>query len=147
MRLAQLGAGLGEHDVSRPAVATVVSPRPWEGRLVQAATDSGLVRVTTRGFNPTDIHDVDAVVVGSEVPWLRSRNVVEWRASSIAVIGIYPSGDRPAIARFCAARVDQLFVDDTDPMVILRAIRDIVGADYRFRQAVVGPVLGRSRAI
>ena len=111
----------------RPAIATVVSPRPWEGRLVQAAADTGLVRLTARAFNPADIQDVAAVVVGTEVPWLRTTHVLEWKSRRIAVLGMYPRGDRPAIARLCTSGVDQLFVEDVDPVVVLRAIRDIVG--------------------
>lgn len=127
----------------RPAIATVISSRPWEGRIVQAAADSGLVRLTARAFNPADIRGVAAVVVGSEAPWLRASHVSNWKARRIAVVGMYPQGDRPAIARLCAAEVDQLFVDDTDAMVVLRAIREIVGAGTR----LCSPVLPRSEAI
>ena len=44
----------------------------------------------------------------------------------IVVIGVFPLGDRPAIEMFCRAGVDQLFGDQADPLVILRAIRDLV---------------------
>ena len=133
----------GAVSVVRPAVATVLSPRPWEGRIVQAAADSGLVRLTTRAFNPGEIQGVAAVVVGSEAPWLRAGHISDWKARQIAVVGMYPPGDRPAIARLCGAEVDQLFVDDTDAVIVLRAIREIVGGGL---QSDV-PVLGRRGAI
>ena len=46
------------------------------------------------------------------------------------VIGIYPRGDRPAIARLCGANVDQLLSEDTDPLIIMRTIRDLVGSGH-----------------
>ncbi len=114
----------------RPAVATVLSSRPWEERLAQAAAETGLVRITVRGFDPADVDGVTAVVVGSEAPWLRARHVARWRRRSMRVIGIYPRGDRPTIARLCGANVDQLLSEDTDPLIIMRTIRDLVGSGH-----------------
>lgn len=110
----------------RPTLATLVTPRPWEASLVHTATESGLVRLLARCYNPTDLPVVDAVVAGSEVPWITVAGIRQWRQSGIAVIGIFPVGDRPAIEMFCRAEVDQLFGDQADPLIILRAVRDLV---------------------
>ncbi|MCP3975188.1 MAG: hypothetical protein GY720_11940 [bacterium] len=103
-----------------------MSPRPWEAGLVQAAVDTGLVRLLARCYNPVDLPIVDAVVAGSEVPWLTVDGIRRWRRAGIAVVGMFPLGDRPAIEMFCRAEVDQLFCDRADPLVILRAVRDLV---------------------
>lgn len=109
-------------------MATVLSPRPWEAELVRTAVESGLVRLLARCYNPGDVPAVDAVVVGSEVPWLNFAVITDWRRSGLAVIGVFPLGDRPAIEMFCRAGVDQLFTDVAEPVVILRAIRDVAAA-------------------
>ena len=110
-------------------MTTVLSPRPWEAELVRTAIESGLVRLLARCYNPsevaTEVVVADAVVVGSEVPWLNVAVIEHWRHSGIAVIGVFPLGDRPAIEMFCRAGVDQLFTDIADPLVMLRAVRDL----------------------
>jgi hypothetical protein len=108
-------------------MATVLSPRPWEAELVRTAIESGLVRLLARCYNPADIPAADAVVVGSEVPWLTGAVIDHWRQSGLAVIGVFPLGDRPAIEMFCRAGVDQLFAEIANPVVMLRAIRDVTG--------------------
>lgn len=115
----------------RPAIATVLTPRPWEAELVQTAIESGLVRLVARCYNPADVPTVDAVVVGSEAPWLNVAVIERWRETGLAVIGVFPLGDRPAIEMFCRARVDQLFAEVADPMVVLRAVRDVAAASAR----------------
>lgn len=109
----------------RPTMATVISPRPWEPRLVAAIAESGLVRLTGRCYDPQDVPAVDALVVGSETPWLDPQVIDGLRRRGIAILGVYPPGDGPAIEMFCDASVDQLFSDTTDPLVILRSIRDL----------------------
>jgi len=113
----------------RPTIATVLSPRPWEAELVRTAIESGLVRLLARCYNPADVPAVDAVVAGSEVPWLNGSVIAQWQRSGLAVIGVFPLGDRPAIEMFCRAGVDQLFADVADPVVMLRAIRDVAAAE------------------
>ncbi len=110
----------------RPLVATLMTPRPWEAALVQTAIDTGLVRLVARCYNPADLPSVDAVVAGSEVPWLSVARIEQWSRSGIAVVGVFPLGDRPAIEMFCRANVAQLFSDNADPLTILRAVRDLV---------------------
>lgn len=123
----------------RPSLATVLSPRPWEAELVRTAIESGLVRLVARCYNPVDVPAVDAVVVGSEVPWLSGSVIAQWQRFGLAVIGVFPLGDRPAIEMFCRAGVDQLFTDVADPVVMLRAIRDVV-ATATFRVATPHPI-------
>lgn len=108
-------------------MATVISPRPWEARLVAAAVDSGLVRLVARCYNPRDLPGVHAVVVGSETPWIDAAVIRRWRSAQVIVIGVFPHGDRVAIDLFCRGRVDQLFAETADPTLILRAIRDLAG--------------------
>ncbi len=109
----------------RPRVATVLTPRPWEAHLARTAAETGLVRLVARCFNPADLPAVDAVVAGSEVPWLTAAMIAKWRRRRLVVIGVFPEGDQPAIARFCRYGVHQLFAETADPIVILRAIRDL----------------------
>lgn len=113
----------------RPTMATVLTPRPWEAELVRTAIETGLVRLLARCYNPGDIPTADAIVVGSEVPWLDGTVIDRWHRAGLAVIGVFPLGDRPAIEMFCRAGVDQLFAEVADPMVVLRAVRAIA-ADY-----------------
>ena len=113
----------------RPTVATLMTPRPWEAALVQTASDTALVRLVARCYNPADLPVVDAVIAGSEVPWLSVTRIERWQRSGIAVIGVFPLGDRPAIDMFCRADVAQLFSDRADPLTILRATRDLVAVD------------------
>ncbi len=118
-------------------MATVLSPRPWEAELVRTAIESGLVRLLARCYNPGDVPAADVVVVGSEVPWLNGAVIDRWHRYGLAVIGVFPLGDRPAIEMFCRAGVAQLFADVADPLVVLRAVRDVVAAPtprvrYRF---------------
>ena len=95
---------------------------------MRTAIESGLVRLLARCYHPADVPAVDAVVVGSEVPWLNGAVIADWRRSGFAVIGVFPLGDRPAIEMFCRAGVDQLFADVAEPVVVLRAIRDVAAA-------------------
>lgn len=117
----------------RPTVATVLSPRPWEGRLVEAAAATGLVRVVARCFESSDLPDVDAIVAGSEAPWLGVTTLRFWKRQGIVVVGMFPLGDRPAIELFCRANVDQLYADVTDPLIVLRAIREMANGAIRTR--------------
>lgn len=109
----------------RPTMATVMSPRPWEARLVAAAVETGLVRLVARCYNPHDVLQVNAVVVGSETPWITASLIARWRSAHISVVGIFPQGDRVAIDLFCRSYVDQLFVETAEPTLILRTVRDL----------------------
>ena len=53
----------------RPMVATVLSARPWEARLVAMARAAGSIRVVGRLYQPEDferLRQVDVLVVGAE---------------------------------------------------------------------------------
>ena len=113
----------------RPTLATVLSPRPWESRLVDAALESGLVRLVGRCYNPADVAHVDVVVVGTETPWLNANRIARWRLQGIAVIGVFPAGDRVAVDLLCRSDVDQLFVENAAALLILRAARDLAGRE------------------
>ena len=110
----------------RPSVASVISPRPWERRLVDAAMETGLVRLIARCYNPQDVpQGVNVIVAGTETPWLSPELVTAWRRNGATVIGIFPAPDRAAVAMLCRAGVDQLFTETADPILILRAARDL----------------------
>ena len=109
----------------RPTVATVLSPRPWEPRFVDTAVDTALVRLVARCYDPVDLPPVDVVIVGTETPWLNARHVARWHAAGITVIGIFPATDRAAVELLCRAGVDQLFAETAEPVLILRAARDL----------------------
>lgn len=123
----------------RPSVASVISPRPWEKQLADAAAESGLVRMVGRCYNPEDLpDDVDVIVVGSETPWLSGPIVAAWRRRGAAVIGVFAAPDRAAVALLCRAGVDQLFVETVDPVLILRAARDFARLSRPRRTAQQG---------
>jgi hypothetical protein len=87
----------------RPMVATVLSARPWEARLVAMARAAGSIRVVGRLYQPEDLdrlRRVDVLVVGAETSWATPARVRSWRDRGIAVLGVVPEGDKPAAARF-----------------------------------------------
>ncbi len=91
---------------SRPMVATVLSARPWEARLVAMARAAGSIRVVGRLYQPEDLdrlRQVDVLVVGAETSWATPARVRSWRNRGIAVLGVVPEGDMPAAARFTAS--------------------------------------------
>jgi MinD-like ATPase involved in chromosome partitioning or flagellar assembly len=108
-------------------VATVLSAREWEARLVSAARTSATVRLVLRAFLPSEVSDrveeLDAVVVGSETPWATPARLASWRRLGLRVIGIHPAGDRPAAARLRSAQPDLVLPDDLLAEAMLREIR------------------------
>ncbi len=89
--------------IERPMVATVLSARPWEARLVAMARAAGSIRVVGRLYQPEDLERlrrVDVLVVGAETTWATPARVRSWCDRGIAVLGVVPDGDRPAAARF-----------------------------------------------
>jgi len=108
-------------------VATVLSAREWEARLVSAARSSASVRLVLRAFLPSEVSDhaddLDAVVVGSETPWATPARLASWRRLGLLVVGIHPTGDRPAAARLHAAQADLVIADDLPVDAMLREIR------------------------
>jgi MinD-like ATPase involved in chromosome partitioning or flagellar assembly len=108
-------------------VATVLSAREWEARLVAAARASATVRLTLRAFRPGDVSELanalDVVVVGSETPWATPARLMSWQRVGLRVVGIHPLGDGPAADRLRSGGADVVLSDDLDAEVILREIR------------------------
>ena len=130
----------------RPLVATVLSARPWEARLVAVARAAGSIRVVGRLYQPEDLdrlRRVDVVVVGAETPWATPARVKSWRDRGIAVLGVVPDGDRPAAARFSGSGA-MVTGEHTPTQSLLASIRlaatarPTTGGAGRFA-AVVGP--------
>ena len=62
-------------------VATVLSARPWEARLVAMARAAGSIRVVGRLYQPEDLERlrrVDVLVVGAETTWATPARVRSW---------------------------------------------------------------------
>jgi MinD-like ATPase involved in chromosome partitioning or flagellar assembly len=116
-------------------VATVLSAREWESRLVAAARSSATVRLVLRAFLPGEVSEqsgsLDVVVVGSETPWATTARLLAWRRDGLSVVGVYPVGDRPAADRLRAAEVDVVLPDDLSAEAMLREIRLIEPAAHR----------------
>lgn len=108
-------------------VATVLSAREWESRLVAAARTSAAVRLVLRAFLPDEViqrsHEVDVVVVGAETPWASPARLAAWSRTGIRVVGIHPVGDRPAAERLSGAGIDLVLADDLSADAMLREIR------------------------
>ena len=108
-------------------VATVLSAREWEARLVAAARDSAAVKLVLRAYLPEEVSrradGIDIVVAGSETPWVTPARVADWQRLGIRVVGIHPRADRPAAERLEAGGADLVLVDDLDPEQLVREIR------------------------
>ena len=108
-------------------VATVLSARDWESRLVAAARASASVRLLLRAFLPDEVldrsGDLDVVVVGSETPWASAARIRAWSRAGLRVTGIHPPGDRPAAERLREAGADLVLPDDLPAETLLREIR------------------------
>jgi MinD-like ATPase involved in chromosome partitioning or flagellar assembly len=116
-------------------VATVLSAREWESRLVASARSSATVRLVLRAFLPGEVSEqsesLDVVVVGSETPWATTARLMAWRRDGLRVVGVHPVGDRPAAERLRAAEVDLVLPDDLGAESMLREIRLIEPAAHR----------------
>lgn len=116
-------------------VATVLSAREWEARLVAAARTTAAVRLVVRAFRPDEIlervSDIDVVVVGSEVPWATVARIAAWSRSGLRVVGVHPAGDRPAGERLAAGGADVVIPDDVPTETMLREIRLLEPASSR----------------
>jgi hypothetical protein len=125
----------------RPLVATVLSARPWEARLVAAARASGAIRLVGRLYEPSDLDrlpPVDVVVVGAETSWATPALLSGWQRNGLRVLGVAPSGDRPARDRFRAAGAG--IVAEQAP------IEEMICAIRRLT-AHPAPVTGRGRVV
>ena len=108
--------------MNRPRVATVLSAREWEPRLVDAARRDPQIRIVRRAYEPQDLDrsaPLDAVVVGSETAWITSARIHSLRKTGIRVIGVYPEGDRPGRDLLHRGGVDVALPDTTPPEELL----------------------------
>jgi MinD-like ATPase involved in chromosome partitioning or flagellar assembly len=116
-------------------VATVLSARDWEARLVAGARASASVRLVLRAFRPEEVAEgavaLDVVVVGSETPWATPARIGSWLRLGLRVVGVHPVGDRPAVERFRGCGVDLTLSDDLDAEAMLREIRMLEPAAAR----------------
>ena len=108
-------------------VATVLSAREWEARLVAAARDAATIRLVLRAFLPDEVGSqaeaIDVVVAGAETPWVTPTRVAAWRRLGLRVVGLHARADRPARDRLTAGGADLVLADDLDAEQIVREIR------------------------
>ncbi len=110
--------------MNRPRMATVLSAREWEPRLVDAARRDPIVRIVRRAYEPQDLEraaPLDIVVVGSETSWITSNRIRLIRRSGTHVIGVYPTGDGPGHELLRRGGVDVALPDTTTPEDLLSA--------------------------
>jgi hypothetical protein len=114
-------------------VATVLSAREWESRLVAAARATAAIRLVLRAYLPDEVlergADLDVVVVGSETPWASAVRLRSWSRAGLLVVGVHPAGDRPASVRL--AEADLVLPDDLPAETMLREIRLLEPAALR----------------
>ena len=131
-------------------VATVLSARDWEPNLVAYAHETAALRVVLRAYQPREIEervaDIDVVVAGAAVAWVTQTQISTWRRLGLAVVGIHPPGDRPAIRLLEEAGAHEILSDDLPIEAIAQAVRFIMPAIDRLPAeptgetiAVVGP--------
>lgn len=108
-------------------VATVLSAREWEARLVAAARDSAALRLVLRAYVPDEVTrqaaDIDVVVAGAETPWVTPTRIAAWRRLGLQVVGVHPRADRPAAERFVAGGADLVIDEDLESDQLVREIR------------------------
>ena len=108
-------------------VATVLSAREWEARLVAAARDSAAVKLVLRAYLPDEVtrhaEAIDVVVAGTETPWVTPTRIAAWRRLGIRVVGVHPRADRPAAERLSAGGVDLILDETLEADKFVREIR------------------------
>ncbi len=111
----------------RPAVATVLSARPWEHGLVRLARSTAILRIVARAWDPStiDVTRPAVVVVGGETAWL-SRGLVEaWHRLGRFVIGVHAAGSTSERAALAVTGVDLVLPDDDVERILLAASRPL----------------------
>ena len=108
-------------------VATVLSAREWEARLVAAARESAAVKLVLRAYLPEEVtrraDSIDVVVAGAETSWVTPTRVAAWRRLGIRVVGVHTRADRPAVERLNAGGADLILEEDLDAEQLVREIR------------------------
>lgn len=102
-------------------IATVISS--WEPRFVRAARSSGIVQIAARCVTARELAphlpEIDAVMVGADIPWLDGAAVRFWHRAGIAVVGIGASrAEREILERLGC---DAVFDPGVNPATILGA--------------------------
>lgn len=114
--------------MSRPALATVVSVRPWEAELVRAATSGARVRLIARAAGPDELTrtlaDADVIVIGAETPWLEPWLFAAAARFGTGSIGIHATGDGPG--RRMVARATLRFEEGVSPERLIDAATVLV---------------------
>lgn len=126
-------------------VATVLSAKDWEPRLVSHARETAELRIVLRAFQPDEIEErsgeIDIVVAGAEVSWVTPAQIAAWRHMGLNVLGVYAVGDRPAAALLESAGVDELVSDDTDAEGLVSAVRFLAPRAERDEEGAAGETL------
>jgi hypothetical protein len=107
----------------RPTVATVLSGRSWEPRLVATARQTGRLRVAGRAYAPEDLRrygSIECVIVGSETAWLSKEFIHSWQRQGCRVVGLHPAGDQPGALLLAGA--DLVVPHDQDPIDLVHRI-------------------------
>ena len=107
--------------------ATVLSAREWEPALVAHAHETASIRVVLRAFQPSDIErraaEIDVVVAGAEVAWVTEHQIGIWKRLGLGIVGVFPSGDRPAQEALERGGADEIVPDTIDVDPLVQAIR------------------------
>ena len=113
-------------------VATVLSAREWEPALVAHAHETAAVRIVLRAFQPSDVEaragEIDVVVAGAEIAWVTERQISIWKRLGLGVVGVFPSGDRPAQDTLERGGADEVVPDTIDADPLIQTIRFVVPA-------------------
>lgn len=101
----------------RPRISTVLTARPWEPALVDAARSSGLARIVSRCADPESLDRAaagsDVVFIGTDTSWLTEERIKSLLRCN-HVIGVV-EGDRDPLARLLR-RTGATIVDETVPV-------------------------------
>ena len=117
--------------MTRIAVATVLSARPWEVAFVAEAADGARVRVVARVSGAHGLAralpSADVVILGSETPWIEPWVLHVAGAFGTETIGLHPVGDRPGETLVDAA---SLALPDTTSAARLVTTASVLGLTH-----------------
>ncbi len=108
-------------------VATVLSAREWEPKLVAHAHETATIRIVLRAFQPSDLEtraaDIDVVVASGDVSWVTPRQITTWKRLGLGVVGVFPAGDQPAADLLTRGGANEVVPDVIEPEALVQAIR------------------------
>jgi len=126
-------------------VATVLSARDWEPRLVAHARDTAAIRIVLRAFQPRDIEahvgEIDVIVAGGEVAWVTPHQISAWTRLGCTVIGIHPPGDTPAASLLELGGAVEVLPDDVEMPALVQAIRFVAPSEAKTPTGQRGQVI------